>query len=325
MRSCLSFARPLTSGFSRRRALAAVAAFSLAAGAGCGDSPTGGATSGRITVLLTDAPGDVKKAVVTIAQVYLQGGEGENDSRVVLTETPVTTDLLTLADWTQALVKDATIPAGTYAQLRFVITGGYIEVENADGSTSIHASSPTYAGLPSGATVAGALQMPSFAQSGLKVTLPSGGVAIDGQQTVVVVDFDVSQSFGKAAGSSGQWVMQPSIKAATFGSMGSLRVTLSKDAGLVLPNINNAAITLGQFKAVLSAAGGSTKELALTDANSDGVFEADFSDVLAGAYSLDLRAPSDSVQFATTPGRPIAVQVGSTAATQAVVLATATK
>ena len=325
MRSYVSFARSPITRSSRRRALAAAAAFSLFAGAGCADSPTAGATNGRITVLLKDAPGDVKTAVVTIAQVYLQPGEGENDARVVLSDAPVTTDLLKLADFTETLVKDLTIPAGTYAQLRFVITGGYIEVENADGSTSIFASSPTYAGLPSGAKVGGTLQMPSFAQSGLKVKLPEGGVEIDGVQKVVVVDFDVSQSFGKEAGNSGKWVMKPSIKATTFGSVGSLKVTLAKGAGLVLPNINNAAITLGQFKAVLSAAGGSKKELALTDANSDGVFEADFTDVLSGAYSLDFKAPSDSVQFTTTPGRPITVQVGSVAMTQAVVLATATK
>ena len=325
MRSCFTFACSLISHPLRRPALVAVAALSLLAGAGCSDSPTARASNGKITVLLTDAPGDIEKAVVTIAQVYLQPGEGENDARVVLSDAPITTDLLTLADWTQTLVKDATIPAGNYAQLRFVITGGYIEVENADGSTSIYASSPTYVGLPSGAQVAGALQMPSFAQSGLKVTLPSGGVAIDGEQTVVVVDFDVSQSFGKAAGASDRWVMNPSIKATTFGSVGSLRVTLAKGDGVVLPNINNAAITLGQFKAVLSATGGSTKELVLTDADNDGVFEGDFTDILSGAYSLDFKAPSDSVQFTTAPGRPIAVQVGSTAATQAVVLASATK
>src|SRR5688572_19269788 len=170
---------------------------------GCA-AATENATSGKITVLLTDAPGDVKTAMVTISQVYLQGDGEDASGRVILRDTPVTTDLLTLANSTADLVKDATVPAGSYGQLRFVITGGYIEVENDDGSSSIYASSPDYAGLPSGATVAGPLQMPSYASSGLKVKLPEGGVTIDSEQTILLVDFDVSQSYGKAAGGSGQ-------------------------------------------------------------------------------------------------------------------------
>ena len=38
-----------------------------------------------------------------------------------------------------------------------MITGAYIAVDNGDGSTSIYASSPDYAGLPSGAVVSGAI------------------------------------------------------------------------------------------------------------------------------------------------------------------------
>ena len=141
---------------TRRMSLNLLAAFGLAlTGAACSES-TGNAANGKITVLLKDAPGDVKSAVVTISQIYLQGStEGDDaSSRVVLRDTPVTTDLLTLANSTAELVKDATVPAGTYGQLRFVITGGYIEVENAGGTTSIFATSPNYAGLPAGATVA---------------------------------------------------------------------------------------------------------------------------------------------------------------------------
>ena len=126
-------------------------------------------------MLLKDAPGDVKAAVVTISQVYMQGSSqgDEPGSRVILRDTPITTDLLTLANSTAELVKDGVVPAGTYGQLRFVITGGYIEIDNGNGTSSIYASSPNYAGLPQGATVTGALQMPSYATSGIKVNLPA--------------------------------------------------------------------------------------------------------------------------------------------------------
>jgi len=40
----------------------------------CGDAT--GSSRGTVTLLLKDAPGDVKKAVVTIDQIYLQPGVG---------------------------------------------------------------------------------------------------------------------------------------------------------------------------------------------------------------------------------------------------------
>jgi hypothetical protein len=274
--------------------------------AACGDSTSPAASTGRITLLLTDAPGDFEKAVVTISEIYLQGRE-----RVVLMDTPVTTDLLTLANTTAELVDDAVIPAGSYSELRFVITGGYIEVENADGSTSIHASSPDYEGLPAGATVAGSLQMPSFAQSGLKVKIPAGGLEIAGERKIVLVDFDVSRSFGHQAGNSGKWVMHPVLTATEIETSGSLAVSLALADTVPLPSINGEPVTLGQFRAVLETAEGSSEELALTDADGDGVFEGTYAFLLPGAYTIDFRAPSDSVQFTTAPGRPIAVTVGS--------------
>jgi hypothetical protein len=191
----------------------AVGAMILVAGtiftvAACEDM---GPRTGQMTMYLTDAPGDVQKAVVTIEEIYLTGGDGD-EGRVVLRDIPFTTDLLTLADSLHLLIEDAEIPADTYGQLRMVISGAYIEVEAADGGSEIYASSPTYAGLPEGAVVTGSLQMPSFASSGLKVNLPGDAVTVIADSVVIlVVDFDVSQSFGKLAGDSGQWVMTPVI------------------------------------------------------------------------------------------------------------------
>ena len=151
----------------------------------------------------------------------------------------------------------ATVPAGTYSQLRFVITDAYIEVENGDGTTNIYASSPSYAGLPSGARVAGELQMPSLAQSGLKVDLPGGSIRIEGDQRILLVDFDVAQSFGHAAGGSGRWVMHPVVHATEFVATGTLTATLRPAQGVTLPAINNHQVTLGEFKAALLNAAGS--------------------------------------------------------------------
>lgn len=179
--------------------------------AGC-DTATGLRT-GTVTMYLTDAPGDVQAAVVTIEEIYLTGN-GDSSSRVVLRDSAFTTDLLTLVDSTHLLLEDVEIPADRYGQLRFVISGAYLQVEGATaGSSEIYASSPSYAALPAGAVVTGSLQMPSFAQSGLKVNLPGDAlvVAADGSVSLVV-DFDVAQSFGRLAGGSGQWVMSPVLR-----------------------------------------------------------------------------------------------------------------
>jgi hypothetical protein len=315
------FRLPSVSRHARRTSLNVIAAVGLAlTGAACSESSTGNAVNGKITVLLKDAPGDIKAAVVTISQIYLQSDDA--GGRVILRDTPVTTDLLTLANSTAELVKDATVPAGTYGQLRFVVTGGYIEVDNGNGTSSIFASSPTYAGLPTGATVAGPLQMPSFATSGLKVTLPGGAVTITGEQKVVLVDFDVSQSYGKEVG-SGKWVMSPVIKATDLGFTGGITVTLKKADALTLPSIGGTPVTLGQFKATVTPTGGSPTEVALTDADNDGTFVASFPYLVPGSYSVDFVAPAGITSFTTTPAHPAAVSVteGATAALDATLTA----
>jgi hypothetical protein len=286
----------------RRIQILASCLFALAlAMVGCGGGES------KVTIKLTDAPGDFKRAVVTISEVELLG-EGESN-RVVLLNTPKTTDLITLANDTVDLVKDATVPAGTYKELRFVITGAFIEVEQADGSTKIYASSPDYAGLPAGADVAGELQMPSYGSSGLKVKI-ADPVAVEGEQKVILVDFDVAQSFGHQAGGSGRWVMSPVIKAAEITFSGSVKVTLAAGAGVSLPNKDGRPLTLGDFRATLTNTGGSTETLAFTDANGDGVFEAEFKFLIPGDFSADVVAPS-GVSFTTTPAHPAAVSVGS--------------
>lgn len=289
----LSIARPTTNRLRSFIAATAIVLGAIAPLASCSDSTSAG--NAKLSILLTDAPGDVKAAVVTIDEIYLQGS-----GRVVLMDQPVTTDLLTLANSTADLVQDAVVPAGSYGQLRFVVSGAYIEVENGDGTTSIYATSPDYAGLPAGAQVAGTLQTPSFDASGLKVNLPGGALHLAAEEKILLVDFDVSQSFGQSAGGSGGWVMHPVLKATDLQTTGDAAVTLSLGESVTLPMVGDAQVTLGDFKAVLTASDMSTKELAFTDDNSDGTFEADFHFLAPGDYSVTVTGPS-GVTFATDP------------------------
>lgn len=265
----------------------------------------GGQGTGRVSLLLTDAPADFKAAVVTITEIDLVGSGGT----VVLSTTKTTTNLLTLANDAAQLVDSAVVPSGTYTQLRFVITGGYVEVVQPDGSTIIYASSPNYEGLPEGAVVGGTLRMPSYAESGLKVDIAPLTVGTDSK--ILLVDFDVQQSFGHVAGGSGAWVMHPVVNAAELELSGNLNVTLKLGTGVTLP----AGVTLAQFNAVLTNSGGSSKTLALADMGA-GVFGASFKFLLPGSYTLSFTAPG-SLAFTTSPAVPAAVTVVSGQATAA--------
>jgi hypothetical protein len=238
--------------------------------------------------LLTDAPGDFKAAVVTISKIYLQGDGGAT----VLREQPFTTDLLKLRDSFATLVQGMDVPQGTYSQLRLVLQDAYIEVETANGSR-IYSTSPNYAGLPAGVTPTGVLHWPSAGSSGLKVKMPEDKLVVGAGQTVVLIDFDVQESFGHEAGNSGRWIMHPVVKATdvTFGGFVVARLQLG--SGITLPAVAGQAITLAAFSARLTPVGGGAPvTLALTDADGDGVFEAMFKGLLPGQYTLNFVVPT---------------------------------
>jgi hypothetical protein len=299
------------------RAAVLLAAIALPALA-CSDDDNTGPENGttQLTVNLTDADGGINAAVVTVSEIYLVGSGDE--SHVSLTTTPVTVNLVDLANSTHTLVDGKDIANGAYTELRFVITGGYVEVANPEGGTSIYASSPDYAGLPAGATVTGELQMPSLAESGLKVDLPTEDLTLDGGTETLLLDFDVSQSFGAAAGNSAMWVMHPVIKGATFTEPAQVRASLTLGQDVVLPG----TVTLGGFNAVLTTTGGGTESLPLTDADADGTFDATFDFLLPGSYNVSFTGP-DGVSFTTDPATPIVVTTaaGTTADASATVTA----
>jgi hypothetical protein len=181
----------------------------IAALASCDGQSPNGTTS--FSVRLKDAPGDVQHAVVTISEVDLVGSGGVQ----VLSQTPTTVDLLTLATSTTTLVQDVEVPSGSYNQLRFKITGACLAVDDGNGGSAVYTTTG-YDATPCGTAAPGTLQAPSFGESGLKVTMAAGALELTGPEKIVLVDFDVSQSFGHEA--SG-WVMHPVI---TGGELGAL-------------------------------------------------------------------------------------------------------
>jgi hypothetical protein len=183
--------------------VARILALSLVSLVGCESHAPGDTTS--LSVRLKDAPGDVLRAVVTIREVDLVGSGGVHERK-----TATTTDLLTLGANATTLVQDLEVPSGTYSELRLKITGACIAVDNGDQTSSIYATADYDPG-PCGSSPASTLKAPSYAQSGLKVKMAEGALEITGNAKVLLVDFDVAQSFGHETGDGSGWVLHPVV------------------------------------------------------------------------------------------------------------------
>ena len=228
----------------------ALAALALAAcDGGSGGTGSGGA---RLTIRLTDAPGDLKEAWVKIEEIYLQGSSGADsvNSRVVLTDGPSAgyVDLLTLSGGNFAtVVNGEPVPAGTYSQLRLVVCEAYVVTRSGD----VYATRD--ADLPAGVTADGELRAPSACQSGFKVKLPGGALTLEEGSTILSVDFDVSQSFGHQAGNSGRWIMHPVLQATEVGLAGRISGTVAVAQGVTLPTCGGAAVDVTKFGPLATA------------------------------------------------------------------------
>lgn len=293
-----------------RTAIAAVAALALTLPfVGCDDGPSS-VDDGRISIMLTDAPGDVDSAVVRIEQIYLQG-EGD-DGRVILRDTAeaVTTNLLELVNDAITLVDDAVVPAGTYGQLRFVISEACIVGESTTGETGVYATT----GFEECGPADGTLNCPSCSETGIKVNMAGDGLTVTGEQRILLVDFDVAESFGPGvAGASGMWVMNPVIRASDLDLTAGLAVAVSLADTVTLPEIDGEQVTLGDFEASLADADGNDEgSLTLGDPDDNGVFEAvfQFLDPAEGPFEVDLETP-DGVTVTTDPSTPVEVDVES--------------
>ena len=188
----------------RNRVVSAALLTASLATAAC-DESMGPQREGRATVsvYLQDAPGDVDSVWVQVESLQLKGDSGMIE---LLEEPTALVNLVALRDSSIVLVEGAEVDVGAYDQLRIVLGGAVLQAGE-DVYTMGGAEHP--GGLPA----TGTLQCPSCAQSGLKVLLSRNIEVADSAETGVLLDFDVSQSFGHKAGKSGKWVMHPVIHA----------------------------------------------------------------------------------------------------------------
>jgi hypothetical protein len=104
----------------------------------------------------------------------------------------------------------------------------------------------------------------------------------------------------------------------------SIQATLTLGSAVTLPSVGGNPVTLGQFRAQLTPPGGGAPVLVtFTNANNDAVWEAAFTGLVPGTYSLTVLAPT-GVTATYTPVPPVSVELTSgEAETHAFTVATA--
>lgn len=299
----------------RIRVLTATLALVLAAGlAGCSDDAASPGGSASVTVLLTDAPGDVSKAWVDLSEIYLQGGGPDGGPVTLVTGPTGWIELTELAGETLALAEGVAVPAGSYGQLRF-------RVERAALLTVGDAlyASPGAGELPADVTGRipdGTLHCPSCGQSGLKANMPGGALqAPGGGSAVVVLDLDVARSFGHQAGGSGRWVMHPVMHVVELALSGRIEGTVSLDAGATIPECGGAPRDVSDF-VPLAVPAGATEGFSAT-VGDDGIYS--FPHLPPGGYDMswDVVSFGEPAAFeltfeATVSATPVEVASGAT-------------
>jgi len=188
--------------------LAALPLAALAFGACESTTDIGGDAAPRVSVLMTDAPGDVESVWIDIDGVVLIGdATGETSLSDGLDEL---LELTELVGRTQEIVDDFELESDRFGQLRLLLGGAVLLTKDGQVFATQGAE------LPDGVSAedVGTLQCPSCSQSGLKVVLHGQDAEMEeGDDVALVLDFDVAQSFGHQAGQSGRWVMHPVIHA----------------------------------------------------------------------------------------------------------------
>lgn len=160
--------------------------------AGCG-TDSGGTGMGSMTVEMTDAPIDSADAVnVFIERVEVNNSEDEEEGWVTLSEPQQEYNLLELTNGATEVIGSADLEAGTYPQIRLVLSreGHSVEVDG-----EVHE-----------------MFVPSGAQTGIKLNIDAE--IEEDIEYVLLLDFDASRSVVEAgANQQNPYILKPVIKA----------------------------------------------------------------------------------------------------------------
>lgn len=219
---------------------------------------------------LVDGPFRSSGGTVTAVNIALSKVEvvGSGGTQTIATFSPSQQINLLNYQTTPLLLGSASIPAGQYQQLRFVL-----DTSNAN-NTSVVVNGTTYPlSIPSAtgggfggnsSTDAG----DGAGTSGIKVNV--GLNALAGQTYGFLIDFNAAESI-VSAGQSGQWLMKPVLVATALAMAGSVSGTVHNNAGTAVSNAE-----------VLAEQNGTPVNSGVTDASGNFQINA----LPAGSYTL---------------------------------------
>lgn len=203
----------------------------------CSDDESGGDTTGRFVVKLTDAPFPyelVSEANVTIFKIDARNKSMEEDESdagspfMVLMEEEVEVNLLELTNGVTETLVNQDFPVGDYDLVRIYVKG--INVVLVDGTTYN-------------------LQVPSGSETGIKVFISPGITVQGGLTTELLLDFDVSRSFiplgnlNSVDGITG-FNFKPVIKASNVSTTGTLGGMVTTKVDDTLTALEGAQISV---------------------------------------------------------------------------------
>ncbi len=179
-----------------------------------------GLAPGTFNVRLTDAPGDVVQALVTIERVAVvsatDSGEGdaEEGGVEILSDSAFTVDLTKLQAGVDTALASTDSLRGTFSQIRLV---------TADTANVLYETA-------SGDTAEADLKQPSASETGIKINFEPVTLKSPTDEAEVTLDFSVADSFVKA-GQSGMYIFKPVVHAQSVVANGDTTATDTTDGG----------------------------------------------------------------------------------------------
>lgn len=200
---------------------------------GGGGGGGGGSDSGTAKVYMTDAPfpfENVVSAKVTVKRIEIRG-DNENNKRTLF-EGNREIELLNLRNGVTTLLGEVSLPAGTYHQIRLIVTKGKVVLD--DGREFN-------------------LTVPSGSQSGLKINIKPALVISGGQTSNVILDFDVAKSFVVISNENSPngiegFKFKPVVRAANLGPAASIEGKVLSDKGTPMNALDDTALAGASVK-----------------------------------------------------------------------------
>jgi hypothetical protein len=173
-------------------------------GCGGGSGGSSGGGSGTLSLSMTDAAADFAAVFITIDEVQIHlGGNAANPGTwkpLTMQRHPITVNLMDLTNGVREQLGFVYLPEGDYTQMRLIIG------DTPENTTYPYANYVVDKNVPPNIYE---LKVPSGTNTGFKIV--ENFTIADRQTLELVLDFDASKSVIEA-GSSGQWLLKPTVK-----------------------------------------------------------------------------------------------------------------